>query len=93
MSSALPASPPPTHNRYLDDARRVVAANPHPTPCTPEELRQAELKVSFAMDDLRALYSAVRGDDVLRIQAETAGAACRRLQAAIQARRAGQGVH
>lgn len=79
-----------THNRHLDTARAIVAATPHPTPLSAHDLNCARLLTENAILQLREAYRLLEPDNALRIQAETAGAAAKRLREAVQARGTGR---
>lgn len=76
----------PTHNPHLDAARAVVAATPHPTPVDAHELNLALIAARNASWNLAEVRRLIDADNVLRVQAETAFLALRRLGESIRAR-------
>lgn len=79
-----------THNRHLDTTRAVVAATPHPTTLHQLDLITAIKLADMAREQLQHAYKALKPDDALRIQAETAGLAVKRLVEAARARLPGR---
>lgn len=76
-----------THNPHCDAVRAACA---HPTSITEHDLACASRLIENAHAHLREAYRLLKPDNVLRIQAETAGASAKRLREAIQARGAGR---
>lgn len=75
-----------THNRHLDAARAIVAGTPHPTPLTPHDLECALRLARNAYRQLREAMQLLDADNALRVHAETAFQAARRLGMAADAR-------
>lgn len=74
------------HNRHLDTARQIVAGMPHPTPVDDHDLNLSLIAARNASWSLAEVRRLVDADNVLRIQAETAFNALKRLGESIRAR-------
>lgn len=75
-----------THNRHMDTARQIVAAMPHPTQIDPHDLNLSLIAARNCSWQLAEVKRLLATDNVLRIQAETAFDALRKLGESIRAR-------
>lgn len=75
-----------THNRHLDASRAIVAGTPHPTPLTQHDLECALRLARNAYRQLREAMQLLDADNALRVHADTALQAAKRLGVAADAR-------
>lgn len=84
-ATASPSTP--TRNRHCDAVRAEVASRAFPCAIDPHDLQCAAILAQNARAMLAEAFRLLRQDNVLRVQAETAGIGAKRLLGSINARR------